>query len=65
MKTINAVAFDQPPITPSDRPSGGSTLGFEFTESLAEMGGSPNHSHLDMGYISGADELIHLGSLLL
>gem|GEM_PF-6241545 len=65
MKTINAAAFDQPPVTPSDRPSGGSTLGFEFTESLAEMGGSPDHSHLDMGYISGADELIHLGSLLL
>jgi hypothetical protein len=64
MQRINQAAFDGE-VIPSNRPSGKSSLGFEYTESLAEMGGNPSHSHLDMGFVSGEDELKHLGDLLL
>lgn len=61
---VNKAAFDDA-VIPSNRPSGVSSLGFEYTESLQEMGGVPDHAHLDMGYISGEMELKHLGDLLL
>jgi len=64
LETVNKAAFDGV-VTPGDRPSGESSLGFEYTESVEEMGGIPDHAHLDMGYVSGEMELEHLGDLLL
>jgi hypothetical protein len=64
LEMVNQAAFEGE-VIPSKRPSGRSSLGFEFTESLEEMGGIPDHAHLDMGYISGEEELKHLGDLLL
>ena len=64
LERVNQAAFDGE-VTPSNRPSGESSLGFEFTESVQEMGGNPHHAHLDMGYVSGEMELKHLGDLLL
>lgn len=64
LETVNQAAFDGA-VTPGNRPSGKSSLGFEYTESLQEMGGVPDHAHLDMGFISGEKELDHLGDLLL
>lgn len=47
-----------------NRPSGSSSLGFEFTESAVEMGGIIHHSHLDMGYVTQNKELAHVNSFL-
>ncbi|OYQ64427.1 hypothetical protein B9G53_12035 [Pseudanabaena sp. SR411] len=48
----------------SNRPSGVSSLGFEFSESAAEMGFDIHHSHLDMGYITQDKELAHVNAFL-
>lgn len=64
LEMVNQAAFEGE-VIPGDRPSAKSKFGFEYTESLEEMGGVPDHAHLDMGYISGEEELKHLGDLLL
>lgn len=61
---VYRAAFDVSYIGASNRPSGKSSLGFNFAESSVEMGGNIDHAHLDMGYITQSAELTHLGSLL-
>lgn len=64
MKRVDIAAFEGA-VVPGNRPSGRSGFGFEYTESLPEMNNIPDHSHLDMGYISGEAELKHLGTMLI
>lgn len=63
LNRVNEKAFDGE-VTPGTRLSSPSSLGFVYAESVDEMGGSPTHAHIDMGYISGyPDEINHLGNL--
>jgi hypothetical protein len=64
MKMVDIAAFGNA-VSPGKRPSGNSAIGFEYSESLGEMNNRPDHSHLDMGYVSGEAELKHLGSMLI
>ena len=57
---VDGVVFDGNFSGASERPSGGSSLGFEFTESAAEMNFDIDHSHLDMGYITQEKEIDHV-----
>ncbi len=54
---VDDKVFDQGFLGASNRPSGTSSLGFEFSESAAEMGFNIDHAHLDMGYITQDAEL--------
>jgi Peptidase M15 len=64
MKMVDIAAFGNA-VSPGKRPSGNSAIGFEYSESLGEMNNQPDHSHLDMGYVTGEAELKHLGSMLI
>ena len=57
---VDDTVFDLGFSGASNRPSGTSSLGFEFTESAAEMNFDIHHSHLDMGYITQNKELDHV-----
>ncbi|MCY7333951.1 MAG: D-Ala-D-Ala carboxypeptidase family metallohydrolase [Pseudanabaena sp. CAN_BIN31] len=61
---VDDVVFDGNFLGGGNRPSGNSSLGFEFTESAAEMGFVIHHSHLDMGYITQDKELVHVKDFL-
>lgn len=61
---VDDVVFDGNFLGGGNRPSGDSSLGFEFTESADQMGFVIHHSHLDMGYITQAQELIHVKDFL-
>lgn len=61
---VDDKVFDRGFFGASNRPSGSSSLGFEFSESAAEMGFNIDHAHLDMGYITQAAELTHVDSFL-
>ncbi|WP_271253972.1 D-Ala-D-Ala carboxypeptidase family metallohydrolase [Pseudanabaena sp. Chao 1811] len=61
---VDDKVFDGGFLGGGNRPSGSSSLGFEFTESAAEMGFDIHHSHLDMGYITQNAELIHVKDFL-
>jgi len=57
---VDSKVFDGSFSGASNRPSGESSLGFEFSESAAEMGFNIDHAHLDMGYITQDKELDHV-----
>ena len=61
---VYGAAFDNGLTSIGARPSGRSSLGFEFAESRAQMGGTVTHAHLDMGYITQDDELDFVRHLL-
>ena len=61
---VYGAAFDNGLTNIGQRPSGRSSLGFEFAESRAQMGGTVSHAHLDMGFITQDDELDFVRHLL-
>jgi hypothetical protein len=61
---VDEKVFDNGFFGASNRPSGSSNLGFEFTESAAEMNFNIDHAHLDMGYITQNKELDHVKDFL-